>query len=98
MPHALPAVLFAVAAGAVPFERWATRRRLLAAAVALGYVLMVAMSCGCLRPCSGRQPGQSEITASSSGPAASALVFRPIHQNSTPMQMKISTGISSVHR
>ena len=42
--YALSAVLFAVAAGVVPFERWATRRRLLAAAVALGYVIMVAVS------------------------------------------------------
>ena len=42
--YALPVVLFAVAAGAVPFERWATRRRLLAAAVALGYVIAVAVS------------------------------------------------------
>ena len=42
--YALPAVLFAVAAGTVPFERWATRRRLLAAAAALGYVIAVVVS------------------------------------------------------
>jgi Dolichyl-phosphate-mannose-protein mannosyltransferase len=32
--YGLPAILFAVAAGAIPFERWATRRRLWAVGVA----------------------------------------------------------------
>ena len=36
--YAMPAVFFALAAGAVPFARWATRRRL--AAVAVGYVVV----------------------------------------------------------
>ncbi len=40
--YALPVVLFAVAAGAVPFARWATRRRL--AAVGVGYAVFFGIS------------------------------------------------------
>ena len=36
--------------------------------------------------------------AAASARAAWALTRRPIHQNSTPMTMKHSTGTSSVHR
>jgi DNA-binding CsgD family transcriptional regulator len=36
--------------------------------------------------------------AAASARAAWALTRRPIHQNSTPIAMKNSTGVSSVHR
>jgi hypothetical protein len=36
--YGLPAILFAIAAGAIPFERWATRRRLWA--VGIAYVVV----------------------------------------------------------
>jgi hypothetical protein len=41
--YAMPAVLFGVAAGAVPFERWATRGRLLAFGAALAVVVLVSL-------------------------------------------------------
>jgi hypothetical protein len=41
--YAAPEVLFALAAGAVPFEAWATRRRLRIAGVAYGAVFLVAL-------------------------------------------------------
>jgi hypothetical protein len=41
--YAAPEVLFALAAGAVPFEAWATRRRLWIAAAAYGVVFLVAL-------------------------------------------------------
>jgi hypothetical protein len=41
--YAMPAVFFAVAAGAVPFERWATRRRLLAVGTAFVAVSAVSL-------------------------------------------------------
>jgi hypothetical protein len=41
--YAAPEVLFALAAGAVPFEAWATRRRLWTAAAAYGIVFLVAL-------------------------------------------------------
>jgi hypothetical protein len=44
--YALPAMLFALAVGAVPFDRWATRRRLRAAGVAFVFVLVVALPIG----------------------------------------------------
>ena len=37
-------------------------------------------------------------STAASARAAWALTRRPIHQNSTPMTMKHSTGVSSVHR
>lgn len=39
--YALPVVLFALAAGALPFERWATRRRLLLVGVAYALLFLV---------------------------------------------------------
>ncbi|HEY4348400.1 MAG TPA: glycosyltransferase family 39 protein [Gaiellaceae bacterium] len=44
--YALPAMLFALAAGAVPLDRWATRRRLRGVAVAFVVVLAVALPIG----------------------------------------------------
>ncbi len=41
--YALPVVLFALAAGAIPLDRWATRRRLLAAGVSFAAVGLVAL-------------------------------------------------------
>jgi len=41
--YAAPEVLFALAAGAVPFEAWATRRRLWVAGVAYAVVVVVAL-------------------------------------------------------
>lgn len=41
--YAMPAVFFALAAGAVPFDRWATRRRLVPFAVAYAAVFVVAL-------------------------------------------------------
>ena len=41
--YGMPAVLFALAAGAVPFARWATRRRLVAFGVAYAAVFVVAL-------------------------------------------------------
>ncbi len=41
--YAAPEVLFALAAGAVPFEAWATRRRLWVAGAAYGAVFLVAL-------------------------------------------------------
>jgi len=41
--YAAPALLFALAAGAVPFERWATRRRLVWFAVPFAVFLLVAL-------------------------------------------------------
>lgn len=44
--YALPAVLFALAAGAVPFERWATRRRLRRVGIAFVVLLVAVMPIG----------------------------------------------------
>ena len=44
--YALPAVLFALAAGAVPFQRWATGRRLWAVGAAFVLLLLVTMPLG----------------------------------------------------
>jgi hypothetical protein len=44
--YAMPAVLFALAAGAVPFERWATRRRLRAIGAAFVALLLVLLPVG----------------------------------------------------
>jgi hypothetical protein len=44
--YALPTVLFALAAGAVPFERWATRRRLHRVGIAFVVVLIAALPIG----------------------------------------------------
>jgi len=44
--YAMPAVLFALAAGAVPFERWATRRRLQAIGAAFVALLLLLLPIG----------------------------------------------------
>jgi 4-amino-4-deoxy-L-arabinose transferase-like glycosyltransferase len=44
--YALPTVLFALAAGAVPFERWATTRRLRRVGIAFVVVLIAALPIG----------------------------------------------------
>jgi Dolichyl-phosphate-mannose-protein mannosyltransferase len=44
--YALPAVLFALAAGAVPFERWATTHRLRRLAIAFAVVLIAVLPIG----------------------------------------------------
>jgi 4-amino-4-deoxy-L-arabinose transferase-like glycosyltransferase len=44
--YALPAVLFALAAGAVPFDRWATRRRLQVVGAAFVVLLVVLLPVG----------------------------------------------------
>jgi Dolichyl-phosphate-mannose-protein mannosyltransferase len=44
--YALPVVLFALAAGAVPFERWATRRRLQLVGAAFVILLVVVLPLG----------------------------------------------------
>jgi len=41
--YAIPAVLFALAAGAVPLDRWATRRRLVVLGAAFAVVLLVSL-------------------------------------------------------
>jgi 4-amino-4-deoxy-L-arabinose transferase-like glycosyltransferase len=44
--YAMPVVLFALAAGALPFERWATRRRLLAVGTAYAVVIVALLPVG----------------------------------------------------
>jgi hypothetical protein len=44
--YAMPVVLFALAAGALPFERWATRRRLQAVGAAFAVFLVVLLPIG----------------------------------------------------
>lgn len=44
--YALPVVLFALAAGALPFDRWATRRRLVAVGTAFVVLLVVLLPIG----------------------------------------------------
>jgi len=41
--YAIPAVLFALAAGAVPLDRWATRRRVVVLGAAFAVVLLVSL-------------------------------------------------------